>query len=262
LRRFAKQIATGILCSCIAGAIYRGADTWRILRYACSLVVHVGGDPLPEFKKHIPLVGIPGSSPLHKSPDQLAAEARLEEAKLVRKQQSERNDLEARAERLKLPYPKDWTLEKLRLAVQDAEREAKEAREKAEDMARKKPWIDKADGIGFQVDQTMEFKTLKQQVEQALKQVEADTDYQTRLREWERAMGRYREFLATGPNARCLNPKCRYVMRINNPKGQAQCKRCLEIFPRSQVIANWTPPAPPAKPQPRKSGLLQRILGR
>ena len=201
-------------------------------------------------------VALPGIG--QKSPEQLRFEADQKEAERKRREESERKTLLARADVVGLEYEDDWPLEKLRIEVRRAEDEAEEA-------ARKKPLLARADKIGLQVDPTVDSKALKHQVEEGEKEAAADADYQARLRQYERDLDAWKHRVATGPNARCPNPKCRYAMHISdgrlNTKGV--CPRCGAFFPCRAARANFTPPPPPREPLPPKKnpGLLKRVFG-
>lgn len=276
-QRIAKQVAMGILCSCIATAFYNIAPIKKAVLWICSVVVHVGGDPWPgktevvkKFEKKaedalgkathagLPPVGVPNGSLIHKSPEQLKAEAELKETERKRREESEMKTLIARAEAIGLEFEDDWTLEKFRVEVPRAEHEAKEA-------ALKKPLLLEADKIGLLVDPTADSKTLKHQVEEGKKEVAADVEYQAVHRAWERAMEDYRHRVATGPNAVCPNPRCHHTMRFNPSRIGTQflCSSCNGVFPVRMAMARWKTPPPPKEPQrPKKNpGLWKRIFG-
>jgi hypothetical protein len=276
-QRIAKQVAMGILCSCVATAFYNIAPIKKAVLWICSVVVHVGGDPLSgkdgiaskieqkldkaiEKTPHVrvPGGGIPNGNLIHRSPEQLKAEAELKEAERKRREESEMKTLIARAEAVGLDYEDDWTLEKFRVEVPRAEHEA-------EETAKKKPLLARADKIGLQVDPTADSKTLKHQVEEAEKEAAADAEYQARLRQYERAREEWRNRVATGPNARCPNPKCHHTMRFNPSRIGTQflCSSCNGVFPVRMAMARWTPPPPPKEPLPPKKnpGLWKRIFG-
>jgi hypothetical protein len=212
-----------------------------------------------KVKDHLPaagVVGVPNGNLIHRSPEQLKADAELKEAE--RREESEMKTLIARAEALDLEFEDDWTLEKFRVEVPRAEHEAKEA-------ALKKPLLARADKIGLQVDPTADSKTLRHQVEEGEKEAAADAEYQARLRHYERAKEEWRNRVATGPNAHCPNPKCRHTMRFNPSRIGTQflCSSCNGVFPVRMAMARWTPPPPPKEPLPPKKnpGLWKRIFG-
>ena len=50
VQRFAKQIAFGVFCSCIATVIVQFAHIKQAVLYACSAATFIGGDPLKGEK--------------------------------------------------------------------------------------------------------------------------------------------------------------------------------------------------------------------
>ena len=270
--RLSGRIIIGLLCSSIVFVAFNFGGVKTAVRYLASAVIHLGGDPLTdkggiidklehkidEVKKpHLPLAQ-PGMVPLpafgHKSPEQLKLEAELKEAERQRRVASEITSLLARASVVKLDCDKDWPLEKLRVEVPLAEHRAAEE-------VKKKPILERADKIGLKPDPSLDAKTLRQQVEDAEKELAADADYQAQLREWERAMAAYERRLANGPNARC--PHCRNTFRTRaDPKHNLKCLRCGTQFSVGKARAFWSPPPPPKKPLPPKKnpGLLWRIF--
>jgi hypothetical protein len=275
--RIAKKIALGLLCSCIATAIFKFADLKNFVLASCSIANRVFGDPIggkegiaKKFEDKIdhalektPHIGVPGGSgpkvsPLHKSPDQLKAEADLKEVERKRREESEMKTLIARAEAIGLEFEDDWTLEKFRVEVPRAEHEA-------EETAKKKPLLARADKIGLEVDPTADSKTLKHQVEEGEKEVAADADYQAKRRQYERDLEAWKRRVESGPNAVCPNNKCRHTMHFPQSRIGTQfiCSGCNGIFPVRMAMARWTPPRPPKEPLPPKKnpGLWRRIFG-
>ena len=177
------------------------------------------------------------------------------EADRLRREQSEIKSWLARAAVVKFDCDKDWPLEKLRVEVPLAEHRAAEE-------VKKKPLYERADKIGLKVDPTVDSKTLRQQVEEAEKELAADADYQAKLREWERAMEEYNDKLEHGPNARC--PRCRWATHFGKSRIKTQfvCPKCTGIFTVRQAMAFWTPPPPPRKPTPprKNPGFLWRVF--
>jgi hypothetical protein len=277
LHWFGKRIAMGILCSMIATGIYRAADLAKVVRYLCSFVVHVSGDPLTgeggiiptikgeigDLKGHPRLPGDGKGVPIQlgKTKEQIEADRQKEETK--RRQQLD--TWRAKAKVVGLEYEEDWSLEQLKVEVEHAEKEAREEDARAAEETKKKPFLLRADKIGLLVDPTADFKTLKHQVEEGEKEVAADAEFGAVHRAWERAMEDYNERIATGPNARCPNPRCRHAMRFNPSRIGTQfiCSACNRIFPVRMAMAHWTPPPPPREPQrpKRNPSLWKRIFG-
>jgi hypothetical protein len=192
----------------------------------------------------------------HATPEEIKAKAEAKEAERKRQEESDIKKFHARAAAVGLKYGEDWELEKLRVEVPLAEQRFEYDKER-------KVLLAQARELNLPVDDDLDNKTLKEEIKEEKAFQKADTDYQESLRAWKLAMERYQWNIDHGPNARCPNQRCRNVMRISSPKGPGQCKRCLGFFPRSQMIANWTPPPPPKQPLPpkRKPSLLKRIFG-
>jgi hypothetical protein len=183
------------------------------------------------------------------------------EADRIRKEESERNELRARADLLKLKYQEGWTLEKLRVEVQQADHEAREAARKAEEEEKKKPLLARADKIGLLVDKTVDYKVLKEQVEKGEKEYAADAKLQADIRQYEENLKVRDYLLKHGPNCRCPNPKCRYQFRSERKNGQFICPKCRGLFNITQAKANMPPPPMPVYPKRDDPNLLDRVKG-
>jgi len=173
----------------------------------------------------LPPVKLPNGSPMHRSPEQIEAEENARKAREAEKALAERRELEAKAQRLKVAYDSEWTLEKLRIAVQDAENELREAKEKAEEEERKKPLLKRADDIKLIVDKTLPYKELKQLVEKGEHKFAAHGRNQAKIRQYEENLKVREYLLARGPNARCPHPKCHYQWRTERKNGQFICPK-------------------------------------
>ena len=267
LKKYAMKIVGSLACaSIVAIAMNYGGVKWGVLT-TCKVILGVFDrhPKIPKVEKvlgeieegHLPKLG-PTINIAPKSPEQLKFEAEQKEANRIRREESERKTLLARAEAVKFACNEETTLEELRVNVPAAEKRAREEPERKLLHAR-------ADKIGLEVDPAMELKPLKQHVEKAEKALADNADYQAALRAHQRAMQQYREFLARGPNARCPNSKCGHLMRIEagRANGGAVCSKCNLIFPCRMGWAHFTPPAPPRAPHPpgSKKGLLKRASG-
>ena len=265
LRRFAKQIAFGVLCSCIATAIVQFAHIKQAVLYACSAVTFIGGDPLKgekgmikkgedklkeiqdkmEEKAH-KIGHLPAHMPsLHKTPEQLETEARLKEEREKREHESKRKSVVARLEAMGVPFDPEASLEKLLVDLREAE-----------DTQHKRPLIERADKMGLHIDPREPYDVLQKRIKEA----EADADYQEQMREYERRLAQREEFITNGPNARCPNPKCHYQFRTQKKMGNYRCPRCSGIFTIGKARAHWTPPPMPTPPK-RKSSVMDRVKG-
>ena len=261
---FAKQIGIGVLCACLSGAIYRSADLVKVSRWIASIFIHTtGGDPLnnkPPILEKLPKIPVvsPGSIPVPvvgKTPEE-------REKERLRKEQKDRNELEARAEKAGVKFDKEWTLEKLKIEVEDKEQEQREQKQKVEENEKKRPLIARADKIKLAVDITLPYKELKQAVEHGEKEYEADCEYQAALRQYEEDYKLWEWAIKVGPNARCLNKACAHRWRTKLEKGQVFCPRCRAVWFVVQVKANAVPPPrPPRKPVRRQPGLIDQVKG-
>jgi hypothetical protein len=262
LKRFAKQIAMGVLCSCIATVIFKFADMKRGILYFCSAVVHVGGDPLTGEKGAIKkaedklnamedkigsklggVKNMPFHAPtLHKTPEQLEAEAKIKEEKEKRQYESARKVVIAKLEALNVLFDSEASLEKLHVELKEAE-----------EMQRKRPLLDHADKIGLQVDPKEPYDVLAKRIKEA----ELDADYQEQVRQYEKNL-EARQKIIDSYNARCPNPPCHRAFKTTAKTGTFRCPKCRIAFSPAQARANWTlPPMPPAPK--RKTGVMDRI---
>ncbi len=202
---------------------------------------------------------------LGKSPEQIAADAARKEAERKRKEESEIRALKARADLIGFDCDPTWSVEDYRVKVPAAEhKKREEARRNAqleEEERAKRPWLERADKIGFDVDPNWDLKTLKQQVEDAERELKMDADYQAALRQHERDMEAYRERLRHGPNARCPAPRCGWTFHTNRTSGQFGCSRCNGFYNIRSARAHWTLPPPPKEPMPpgKSPGIWGRI---
>ena len=201
--------------------------------------------------------GLPGFQP--KSPEQIEAEQEIKETERLRREDSKRNEFQARAELIKFPYDKEWTTEKLELEVKNAEREFAQQKERS-------PLLEQAAKVGLAVEPSWDNPTLRTNVERAQQHARAMEAYEAKHEKWLVAMAEYRQKVSKGPNANC--PRCKYPLRIGdaNINGQGLCPRCHAIFPRRQARASFSPLAPPKEPQPPKEsvpgsgpGTLERL---
>jgi hypothetical protein len=291
-KRVIKATIFSVVGSLLGGLILSGPNMWKATRYTAGAIVKVSGNPVDdedgiigkaekkldamekrieqkvEKGPHLPAAGLAGVG--HATPEQLKAKAELEEAERIRKEQSERRELEARAERIGLKHDKEWTLEKLRLAVQDAERELKEINEKEQEEEKKKPLLARADAIKLIVDKTLPYKELKKVVEKGEHKFAANGRNQSKLRQYEKNLEVRKYLVEHGPNARCPNPKCHYQWRTNRKDGQFICPKCRGLFNITQAKANMPPPPMPAYPRledtngedPNLLDRVKDILGR
>jgi hypothetical protein len=155
-------------------------------------------------KGHLP----GGVSPLHKSPEQIEAEAEADNAKLDRKEHSQLNELRAWADGLGVKYDDHTPLERIRVDVERAEKREKERPERG--LLAKR-----AAAVDMTIVEGMELKLLRSEVKKAEEKFEADKLKDADMLAYERAMERYRDFMANGPNARCPAPKCGHLTRFS-----------------------------------------------
>jgi hypothetical protein len=274
-QRFAKQIAMSIIASIVAGLILNFTGIKKAVLTACSIAVHVGGDPISgkdgiakkledkydniAKKPHgtIP-AGIPNLNPLHKTPEEMAALAAQKQQERERKETAERNKLVARADAVGLAHDDDWTLEKFKVEVPLAEQRAREA-------AERKSLLAQAKELKMTVDDDWDNKTLKEEIKEEKAFQQADGEYQQAMRRYKEAMERYKWNIANGPNARCPNPRCGHTVRFKPSRINTQfiCSKCTGVFTVRMAMANWTAPPAPREPQPpkRKPSLIKRIFG-
>ena len=264
LQRFAKQIAFGVLCSCIATAIVQFAHIKQAVLYACSAITFIGGDPLrgekgaikkaenklKDFEEKIEskvskVKHLPAHLPsLHKTPEQLETEARLKEEKEKRQNESKRKVVVAKLEALGVPFDSEASLEKLQVELKEAE-----------EMQRKKPLIERADNMGLHIDPNEPYALL----EKRIKEAEDDAYFQEQVRQYDRRIAAREQLIAEGPNARCVNPRCHYQFRTKQKVGNYRCPRCRVMSTFGQARACWTPPPMPPPPQHRKPGAIDRV---
>lgn len=264
LKRHGKRIAGGLACSCVATAIFQFAHLKQAVLYACSAVIHVGGDPLTGEggiikKAHDKLESIEGQirkeahkipaiptqmPTLHKSPEQLEAEARLKEEKEKRQTESKRKIVIAKLESLGVRFDGEASLEKLQVELTDAE-----------EMLRKRPLLDHADKIGLHVDPKEPYDVLKNRIKEA----ELDADYQEQVRQYEKKL-EFRQNIIASYNARCPNRRCGRPFKATAKSGEFRCPKCSAIYTPSQARANWSPPPMPPPPK-RKTGVMDRVKG-
>jgi hypothetical protein len=267
-QRYAGRIGMGIVCSGIATGIYNIAPIKKAVLYACSAAVHIGGDPISgdggivdkaeqklkdiekkigekvESRPHLP-VGLPAGSPLHKSPEQLQAEADLKEARRKQQEESERKSIMAKLQSMGVPFDSEGSIEKLRVELADAK-----------DMLRKRPLLERADKMGLHADPKEPYDVLEARVKDA----ENDAEYRELYRQYERNLEWRKELLRSGPNARCPNRACSYQFHTKRKDGEYRCSRCRAIWSIAQARACMPPPPMPLPPK-RTPSLMDRLKG-
>lgn len=266
LKHSAKKLGGGIFfASIVAIAMNYGGVKWGVLT-AFSAVVHVFGDPLAGRAGGI-IEKIEGkidkvASPVPRAPTFILREthetpewqAKQREVREALEKQHKIDKWHARAHAIGLEYDDTWPLGKFEVDVPIAERRVAEA-------AERKPLQAEADKLGLLVSDDWDNKKLREEIKIERKFRADDTSYQEKLRLYRLALERHREFLRTGPNARCA---CGHSTRFSAARVNTQflCPRCRNISPVSQAMARWRPPSPPKPPTPpsRNQSFFNRLF--
>jgi hypothetical protein len=179
---------------------------------------------------------------LHKTPEQLEAEAKIKEEKEKRQSESKRKTVIAKLETLGVPFDSEASLEKLQVELTDAV-----------EMHSKIPLLEHAKKIDLHLDPKEPYDVLKNRIKEA----ELDMDYQEQVREYEKNL-EFRQSIIASYNSRCPNKRCNRAFKTTAKSGNFRCPKCSAIYTPAQARANWTmPPMPPAPK--RKTGVMDRV---
>ena len=170
LQRFAKQIAFGVLCTCISTLIVNVAGIKKWVLYVCDGIGIVGGKPLSGEKGLIPKIQGNSQDQSHSASDAPAVApqdagstgggARIKEEKEKGQNESRRKTVIAELESMGVEFDREATLEKLLVVL-------KEEKAKRDNESNRQIAIAELESLGVEFDREATLEKLQVELKDA-----------------------------------------------------------------------------------------------